>query len=587
MYKLFFKSLAILSITLVLSQNMYFHALPSLAASLSAQKQAKPISKSKLPQPKLIQQKPILDSGKKDETPVIAPDCKATKDKLVRKANSLLEQKSETSPYLSQIKRLEEVMFADHSGQPGGKAGNGSLNDRLSRLEMALFGETHPKLTMPERLKKLQESLYGSSSTQASKTEQPEKPDTANTSTPNTVSPTVDNQIPGIPPDQLDPGGAPTWTDNTIQPRQPEYQIVESFLNSPESTTTINSDEMKLFGLYVINAERQARGLSPLEADSITDNMAKTHISELATRRIISHTDLKGRNPDQRLTESGGVDAVEECLAAITTGNLKSSQLNKMVGAALIKMMLERQDEREALLNPDATHMSIQFSESSDGSAIFACAEVLTRKGTYETIPKEVSVQDDIHISGTLNQPLTFDRITLAYEELNEVPIEEDPTSKEALPYFPPLDYLAHRQKSEKDYSKLIIALKGLGVAAAIAGGVFMPPVALAAPLIVMAGPGGVGSPIKPQSDIPIKGGIKVKGNNFSGKVSISNEGKPGIYYVTVWAISGNRSIPVSRRTVTARLVQEKKDKEDSKKIEYTENVESKVETPEEADAQK
>ncbi len=561
--------------------------LPSLAASLPAKKQAKPISKSKLPQTQLIQQKPILDSGKKDETPVVAPDCKATKDKLIRKANSLLEQKSETSPYLSQIKRLEEVMFADHSGQPGGKAGNGSLNDRLSRLEMALFGETHPKLTMPERLKKLQESLYGSSSTQTSKTEQPEKPDTANTSTPNTVSPTVDNQIPGIPPDQLDPGGVPTWTDNTIQPRQPEFQIVESFLNSPEATATINSDEMKLFGLYVINAERQARGLSPLEADSITDNMAKTHISELATRRIISHTDLKGRNPDQRLTESGGADAVEECLAAITTGNLKSSQLNKMVGAALIKMMLERQDDREALLNPDATHMSIQFSESSDGSAIFACAEVLTRKGTYEAIPKEVSVQDDIHISGTLNQPLTFDRITLAYEELNEVPIEEDPTSKEALPYFPPLDYLAHRQKSEKDYSKLIIALKGLGVAAAIAGGVFMPPVALAAPLIVMAGPGGVGSPIKPQSDIPIKGGIKVKGNNFSGKVSISNEGKPGIYYVTVWAISGNRSIPVSRRTVTARLVQEKKDKEDSKKIEYTENVESKVETPEEADAQK
>ena len=77
-----------------------------------------------------------------------------------------------------------------------------------------------------------------------------------------------------------------------------------------------------------------------------------------------------------------------------------------------------------------------------------------------------------------------------------------------------------------------------------------------------MAGPGGVGTGIKPQSDIPIKGGVKVRGGNFSGKVSISNEGKPGIYYVTVWAISQNRSIPVSRRTVTARLVHEKKDKE-------------------------
>lgn len=573
MYKIHLKSLAILSILLVLFQSLYFHAQPSDAASLAQKKQSNAKNKSKSPvitKNTLIPLKPVLDSGKKDETPPLAPDIKGSK-------------KADSSPYLNQIKQLEEVMFADHSVQPGGKAGNGSLNDRLSRLEMALFGNTHPKLTMPERLKKLQESLYGSTSTSTSENQNPN----SNTPPPNMVPPTVNNLVPGIPPDQLDPGIAPTWTDNTIQPKQAEFQIVESFLNSPEATTTINADEMKLFGLYAINAERQARGLSPLEADSITDNMAKAHITELATRKIISHTDLKGRNPDQRLTELGGADAVEECLSAITTGNLKSSELNKMVGAALIKMMLERQDDREALLNPDATHLSIQFSPSSDGSSIFACAEVLTRKGTYESIPKEVSVQDDIHISGTLLEPLTFDRITLAYEELNDIPIEEDPTSKEALPYFPPLDYMAHRQKSERDYSKLIIALKGLGVAAAIAGGVFMPPVALAAPLIVMAGPGGIGTGIKPQSDIPIKGGVKVRGTNFSGKVSISNEGKPGIYYVTVWAISQNRSIPVSRRTVTARLVHEKKDKEDLKKIEYTENVESKVESPEDVDAQK
>jgi uncharacterized protein YkwD len=592
-YKIHPKSLAILSILLVLSQSLYFHAQPGIAASLAPKQQAKSTVKNKTT---LIPQKPVLDSGKKVETPPLAPDIKAKKDSLVRNANSLMEKKADSSPYLNQIKQLEEVMFADHSVQPGGKAGNGSLNDRLSRLEMALFGNANPKLTMPERLKKLNESLYGSSSSTNSPGSTPAPtppaiPDShnqnVNTPPPNMVPPTVNNQIPGIPPDQLDPGDAPTWTDNTIQPKQPEFQIVESFLNSPEATTTINADEMKLFGLYAINAERQARGLSPLEADSITDNMAKAHITELAARKIISHTDLKGKNPDQRLTEAGGADAVEECLSAITTGNLKSSELNKMVGAALIKMMLERQDDREALLNPDATHLSMQFSPSSDGSAIFACAEVLTRKGNYEKIPKEVSVQDDIHISGTLSEPLTFDRITLAYEELNDIPIEEDPASKEALPYFPPLDYLAHRQKSERDYSKLIIALKGLGVAAAIAGGVFMPPVALAAPLIIMAGPGGIGTGIKPQSDIPIKGGVKVRGGNFSGKISISNEGKPGIYYVTVWAISQNRSIPVSRRTVTARLVHEKKDKEDSPKIEYTENVESKVETPEEADAQK
>ncbi len=556
-------------ILLVLCQSVFCFAPPSYAVKGVA---PKPKPKTEPQKGNLVKQKATLDSpSKESKMPPVAPSRKQS-----------TKESADSASYLEQIKKLEQVMFADRSAEPGGKAGNGSLSDRVSRLEQALFGETSPKSSIPERLKKLQESLFGSNSPSAPIS--PTAPATDDqTPPPNTVPPTVNNQMPGVPPDLLDPGRGGNWTDNTLQPKQPEYQVVESFLNQPDSLKSISSDEMKLFGIYVINAERQARGLSPVEADAITDNLAKAHITDLTSRKLISHTDIKGKNPDQRLTELGGADACEECLASITTGNLSSSELNKMVAASLIKMMLERQDDREALFNPDATHLSIQFAPSSDGSEILSCAEVLTRKGTYEAIPKEVSISEDIKVEGTLDSALAFDRITLAYEELNEVPIEEDPSAKEALPYFPPLDFIAYRKKSEKDYSKLIIALKGLGVVAAIAGGVFMPPVALAAPLIIMAGPSPMGGGMKPQSDIPIKGGVKVKGSNFSAKVSISNEDKPGIYYVTVWAISGNRSIPVSRRTVTARLSEAKKDKEETPKIEYTENVEAKEEPSQDA----
>lgn len=591
MVKTYFTKLLIL---LVLFQSIFgCEAICYAAAPPPVKKTAKPAVKP-IQKSSLVKLQPSLDSTSKESPPALAPNCKATQDKKNRNSqteekkkapNTVPTKKSDTESYLQQIMKLEQVMFADRSNHPGGQAGNGSLNDRVSRLETALFGETHPSLPVPDRLKKLQESLFGTSAQNVP----------SDSSTPNnnaqpqlqTPSNTTTNQMPGVPPEMLDPGGNQNqnWTDNTIQPKQAEFQIVESFLTASDSQKTINADEMKLFALYAINAERQARGMSPLEADAISDNLAKAHIAELSSRRLISHTDVKGRNPDQRLTDLGGADAVEECLSSITTGNLKSSDLNKMVGASLLKVMLERQDDREALMNPDATHLSIQFAPSSDGGEIFACAEVITRKGTYESIPKEVSVAEDIHVEGTLDGTLSFDRITLAYEELNEVPIEEDPQAKEALPYFPPLDFIAYRQRSERDYSKLIIALKGLGVAAAIAGGVFMPPVALAAPLIIMAGPGGMGGTIKPQSDIPIKGGVKVRGSNFSSKVSISNEGKPGIYYVTVWAISGNRSVPVSRRTVIARdsKVHEKKDREETSKIEYTENVEAKEEPSQDA----
>ena len=92
--------------------------------------------------------------------------------------------------------------------------------------------------------------------------------------------------------------------------------------------------------------------------------------------------------------------------------------------------------------------------------------------------------------------------------------------------------------------------LKGVGIAAAIAGGVFMPPVALAAPLIAVSGSGS--GEHKPASEIPVKGGVKLEGSVFETKVPLSNEGKDGLYYLTVWGSEGQggKPVPISRRVI-------------------------------------
>jgi hypothetical protein len=126
------------------------------------------------------------------------------------------------------------------------------------------------------------------------------------------------------------------------------------------------------------------------------------------------------------------------------------------------------------------------------------------------------------------------------------MPLTSDETD-DALPYFPPLDYVGYARKSEHDYGAAKTALRMGLLVGVLAGGVFMPPVALAAPLVLMA-PGS--GEQKPVSDIPMHGGVKLDGNNFSCRIPFSNGNKPGIYYVTVWAVSSNgvKLIPVSRR---------------------------------------
>jgi hypothetical protein len=68
-----------------------------------------------------------------------------------------------------------------------------------------------------------------------------------------------------------------------------------------------------------------------------------------------------------------------------------------------------------------------------------------------------------------------------------------------------------------------------------------------------MAGSSGEPHPV---SDIPVRGGVKIEGSSFSCKIPVSNEGKGGVYYVTVWASLGKNTkpIPISRRVIVGNL---------------------------------
>jgi hypothetical protein len=217
----------------------------------------------------------------------------------------------------------------------------------------------------------------------------------------------------------------------------------------------------------------------------------------------------------------------------------------------LLKTIMNRQDEREALMAADATGLGFATEWTKDKEKIIACSDVLTRHGVIQPIPTAVQVGDKIEVKGVVMPPFHFDKITVAWEGLSPGMSSVADDSEEALPYFAPLDYTAYAHHSDNDHQGTITALKAAGIVAAIAGGVFIPPVALAAPLIAMSG---TNSEPKPASDIPIKGGVKVDGNAFEGRIAINHEGKEGIYYITVWAslTKYGKPIAISRRAIVA-----------------------------------
>jgi uncharacterized protein YkwD len=343
------------------------------------------------------------------------------------------------------------------------------------------------------------------------------------------------------------PGGASRFIESASGQNSSYFDAIAAL---PENQTEVTPEEVQRFFFMLVNNERQKFGYSPLEPDEIATKLAKEHAAELSRRKAMSHQDSKGNNPDRRYTLAGGNDLLYESIVSINndTGAQKPT---RAMAVNLLKTIMNRQDEREALMAADATGLGFATEWTKDKEKIIACSDVLTRHGVIQPIPTAVQVGDKIEVKGVVMPPFHFDKITVAWEGLSPGMSSVADDSEEALPYFAPLDYTAYAHHSDNDHQGTITALKAAGIVAAIAGGVFIPPVALAAPLIAMSG---TNSEPKPASDIPIKGGVKVDGNAFEGRIAINHEGKEGIYYITVWAslTKYGKPIAISRRAIVA-----------------------------------
>jgi len=354
------------------------------------------------------------------------------------------------------------------------------------------------------------------------------------------------------------PGLLDSLQTGTDMDNAPAVHYLDELAARPENREAATPAELSQFALEAINYERRNAGNAPLTADTVAESVAGTHVQELAKRAVLSHFSAAGDNPDRRYTLAGGSDALVESIASIKCAELGGSKkCSKAALAKTLRALLGRQDDRDALLSPDATHLGVAMALSSDGDKLLSTFTVVTRHGVIESLPSEVAVGEKLDVKGTMEAPYIFDHINVAWEAYNGGGnASSADESEDALPYFPPLDYVSYAGHSDHDYSKAIFALKAAGIVAAIAGGMFVPPVALAAPLIMMAGTGT--GEVKPVSDIPVKGGVKLEGSNFSAKIPISNGNKEGLYYITVYGSLGShaqQSVAISRRVVLAKIM--------------------------------
>lgn len=476
-----------------------------------------------------------------------------------------------------------------------------NIDHRLASLESAIFKKTFEYDSLFDRTERLKKTILGAQEVDPNSAAGREEAAAArsNGQAPRTGGTASGANSSSNPSD---------WIENPHPALESltEVHYLDEQAALPENMVAVSAPELAQYAVSLLNRERQAYGVAPVTPDNVGEQMAGELASDLAKRNVLSHFSSTGDGPDRRLTLLQGTDALNEGIASVKTSEIGSTRMCKAAVARILKTMLGRQDDRDALLNPDATHIGFALALTADRERVVAAVEVLTRHATMIPLASEVNVGDKIEVRGVLQSPYLFDKVTIAWESYNpEATASAPDESEEALPYFPPLDYIAYSSRSEGNHDKAMLLLKTGLIVGAVGAGLFFPPAAMAVPLIALSGGP---SEIKPVSDIPVKGGIKVDGGSFSGHIPLSNNSKPGLYYVTVWAVQakGQKSIPISRRVLLAkaaspevqaanehaeekvkeeRKASERKEKEERKKKEADEKQEKKQERKRDKDS--
>jgi uncharacterized protein YkwD len=221
----------------------------------------------------------------------------------------------------------------------------------------------------------------------------------------------------------------------------------------PRPSAPAASDEAKGYMLTLINRDRDAAGLEPVELDSISSIGAERHARDMAKHGFTAHWGTDGSVPEQRYTEAGGTDLVQENVACLFDGVPRDLDDSPRFDPALLeqlqKMFMDEvppnDGHRRNILKPGHHRVGIGLAQPANVNQPCLAQEFVDDWGDYAELPRVAPRSVTLHVAGELREPLRFGGIGIARielpgpksaQELNATSVYRIP-EPETL-YFPP-----------------------------------------------------------------------------------------------------------------------------------------------------
>ncbi len=173
--------------------------------------------------------------------------------------------------------------------------------------------------------------------------------------------------------------------------------------------------------LHVINRDRVAHGLHPVQLDPQASIIADQYCREQIRNHTSGHVTVDGLLPYMRYSFGGGNDGLSENAAA-WSGNYRFSDraLYEMILRSERAMMSERPPQdghRRAILDPFATHVGIGLAW--EGGEFRVTQEFIRRYVSWNwPLPRTVNLGEPVVASGKPLAPYRIEAISVHYEPM-------------------------------------------------------------------------------------------------------------------------------------------------------------------------
>lgn len=180
--------------------------------------------------------------------------------------------------------------------------------------------------------------------------------------------------------------------------------------------------QARRYVLKLVNHDRAEHGLKPVKLDAVADRAGQRHADDMAEHGYTAHWGSDGSVPEQRYTEAGGKDMVQENAACFFDGQKRELDPSprfdpvalEKIESAFINEVPPNDGHRKNILTGTHNKLGVGLAEPKGIDQPCMSQEFVDHYGHYDHLPAHAHVGQSVRVAGTLDKPVKFGGIGIA-----------------------------------------------------------------------------------------------------------------------------------------------------------------------------